>query len=414
MSSNFIPGIASQSLGSPDQHGIHEKLIAAANAGMKSMEIFEEDLNVLCRQALEENVIDSRFGPYPAGHQYPETTNDDELKLACARQIGQWCQTYGIQVICLQPFKNFDGLADAQKRESRFRDLQLWLHLAECLGTDLIQIPSNFLPADQCTGDRNRIIADLRRAADMGLAHTQRTRFAYEALCWGTYTDRWDAAWSIVEAVDRPNFGTCIDTFNIAGRVYADPESPTGKNATADADIAESIQKLRDVFSDPAKLAKIFYLELCDGERLTSPISPDHPWYNPEQPSRMSWSRNARLFPFETDGVLGPDVQPGYLPVTQILDAILDVGFTGFVSFEVFSRTLHQPGHDVVLQHAERARISWERCVKYIDSYLEGKAQQEREDAESQRVVYDLTRVDTRGSVSSLRAGAGSVVQPRL
>lgn len=413
MSHKFIPGIASQSLGGPEYHGIREKLRAAADCGMKSVEIFEEDLLNLCQLVQNKDVLEPRFTPYPAGHRYNGSTDEDELKLACARQIGQWCQTYGLDVICLQPFKNFDGLNNPHKREARFQDLQLWLHLAQCLGTDLIQIPTNFSPADQCTGDREKIIADLRRAADMGSAHSHPTRFAYEALCWGTYTDRWNAAWDIVEAVDRPNFGTCIDTFNIAGRVYANPESPSGKNPNADEDMAQSIQKIRDVFGDPAKLQKIFYVELCDGERLQTPIGPEHEWYNPEQPSRMTWSRNARLFPFETDNSLGPDVQPGYLPVTQILDAILDVGYQGYISFEVFSRTLHQQGHDVVLRHAERARVSWERCAKYIDAYLQDKTPPVEQQETS---TDDLNRIEVQSPPLGLRGGAGDsfAIQPRL
>lgn len=411
MSRNFISGIASQSLGGPEYHGIHEKLIAAADVGLRSVEIFEEDLLNLCHLAQKENVLETGFMPYPAGHQFNNSTEEDELRLACARQIGHWCQMLDLDVICLQPFKNFDGLTGTQAKENRFRDLQLWLHLAECLGTDLIQIPSNFSAADQCTGDRAQIISDLRRAADIGLAHSRKTRFAYEALCFGTYTNRWDAAWDIVEAVDRPNFGTCLDTFNIAGRVYADPSSPDGKNATADADMAQSIQKIRDTFSDPAKLQKIFYIELCDGERLQEPLTPDHEWYNPEQTSRMTWSRNARLFPFETDDSLGPAVGPGYLPVTQILDAILDVGYQGYVSFEVFTRTLHQQGHDIVLQHAERARISWERCERYIDAYLANKAQPFEQEQET---MYGDNNVQSQRLGSRTAPVETFAIQPRL
>lgn len=404
MSHNFIPGIATQSLGGPECHGIHEKLIAAANVGLGSVEIFEEDLLNLCHLVQHDNhILEQKFTPNPAGHQFPESTEDDELRLSCARQIGAWCSSLSLDVICLQPFKNFDGLSDPQVRENRFRDLTLWLHLADCLGTDLIQIPSNFSPEDQCTGDRSQIIADLRRAADMGLSHTKPTRFAYEALCFGTNTDHWDAAFEIVQAVDRPNFGTCLDTFNLAGRVYADPSSPTGRTPNADRDIARSIQKIRDTFRDPANLQKLFYVELCDGERIAQPINEDHEWYNPEQKPRMTWSRNARLFPFETtDGAFGPDVGPGYLPVTAILDAILDVGYQGYISFEVFSRTLHREGHQVVLEHAERARVSWARCVEYIDQYLTG--QEEKAQSVEQ------------GRLLGLRGGAGEsfAIQPRL
>lgn len=404
MSDNFIPGIASQSLGAPGHHGIREKLEAAAAAGLKAVEIFEEDLQNLFEKAFEdERVLDLRFRPMPAGHHYEDSGAGNELKLGCARQIRQWCQTYGLKIICLQPFKCFEGLVDPNRRKTRLQDLKYWLRIAEHLGTDLIQIPSNFLSAEACTGDRDAIVADLRTAADMGQAYSHKTRFSYEALCFGTHVDTWDAAWDLVEAVDRPNFGTCIDTFNLVGRVYGDPTSADGVNPNAQADMALTVQKMRDVFSDPAKLQKIFYVELCDGERLEVPIGPDHPWYNANQLPRMTWSRNARLFPFETDGGLYPNVGPGYLPILQILDALLDVGYRGYMSFEVFSRTLHEKGHDVVLQHAHRAKVSWERCAKYIDNYLKDKPRQMELEKPNPGYMAGWTDAGTQSPKSGLR-----------
>lgn len=409
MSHRFVSGIASQSLGCPKYHGIHKKLQAAAHAGLGSVEIFFEDIEQLA-QAYEadKNVIDERFQTSLTQQQYQRFNQHQHVLLQCASQIRQWClESYpgasSLDIICLQPFMHFEGLLDQEERASRFEKLHFWIQVAKHLGTTLIQIPSNFLPASQITSDRDTIIADLRKAAQIGAAHTPPIRFAHEALCWGTHTNTWDAAWDLVQAVDMPNFGTCLDTFNIAGRVYADPTDKWGINEDAELAISKSIQKLRQTFSDPANLAKVFYVELCDGEVLSEPISPQHKWYDPEQPARMTWSRNARLFPFETDReeAIAQGRNTGYLPVTEIFDALLEVGYEGYISFEVFNRSLNQPESSVVADHATRAQESWRRCAEYIDRKLS---------------AVEHEAVTDNSFLTRIRSGSGlySGIQPRL
>lgn len=356
MSHLFIPGIASQSLGCPQQHSIKEKLEAAASVGLRSVEIFFEDIRQLARRQ----------------HNDPD---DQAAQLSAAHQIGQWCRTLPIEIICLQPFMHFEGLLNPAERESRFEKLKFWIQVAKALGTDLIQIPSNFLPASECTGDFDRIVADMRHATEIGTKHG--IRFAHEALCWGTHTDTWDAAWRIVEAVDMNNFGTCIDTFNLCGRVYADPEAESGKMQNADEDLRKSVQLLKETFADPEKLKKVFYVELCDGERLEKTLDESHEWFDKSQPSRMTWSRSARLYPFENDVEEAREQGrgPGYLPITEVFDTLLNVGYQGHLSFEVFNRTLNEPGQDVIAKHAQRAGESWRRCASYIDEYFRHKSE---------------------------------------
>lgn len=382
MSHKFIPGIASQSLGNPQYHGIHAKLEAAATAGLRSIEIFYEDIAQLAKQFHHDpNVLAPRFQPTPACTT-PGFSYQDEVLLSCSGQIRQWCfdtTPHSLEVICLQPFMHYEGLLDEGVRDGKMRKLELWIQIAKHLGTTLIQIPSNFLSERECTGDRARIVEDLRKVAEIGAQQMPVIRFAYEALCWGTHVNTWDAAWNIVKGVDRDNFGTCLDTFNIAGRIYADPEEMTGKNGSADIDLAISLQKLRDTFSDAENLKKVFYVELCDGERLGAPLNEKHAWYNTQQPARMTWSRKARLFPFETDVEEAMDQgrMPGYLPVDQIFDVLLDVGYEGFLSFEVFSRSLNVEGEHVVWEHQKRAAKAWQRCAKHIDDSMASKARRE-------------------------------------
>ena len=338
MARDFIPAIASQSLGRAAHHRLDQKLALCSQYGFKAVEIFYEDLEGVARS----------LPPSRVGISFSTSTSWQEQQLKAADHIHELCAQGGLEVLCLQPFMNYEGLSDRNRHQTRVQELRFWILLAKRLHTDLIQIPSCFLPANECTGDRETIVADLQEVADIGLQQTPAVRFSYEALAWGTHTDLWDRAWDIVNEVDRPNFGTCLDTFNLAGRVYADPAAPSGRNLNAEQDIQQSIQKLRTRL-DPSK---VFYVEACDGERLDAPLLPGHPFYNPEQPARMSWSRNARLFPLE---------ERGYLPVCEVLQAICDAGYKGYISFEFFSRTVNASDPSVPSNHAKRAQVSWQR-----------------------------------------------------
>ncbi len=237
----------------------------------------------------------------------------------------------------------------------------------------MIQIPSAILPAgEDITGDFDTVVKDLRELADMGAKESPRVRFAYESLCFGTYSDTWSAAWEIVRAVDRENFGLCLDTFNIAGREWADPSAPSGKLPNADEILAESLQRMvREI-----DVAKVFYVQVVDAERLDAPLDEKHPFWVKGQKARMSWSRNCRLFACEEE-------RGGYLPIVQVLKAICDeaghgLGYKGWISMELFNRSLWAEGEEVPREHAERAMKSWRRLVRAME--WEGKLEERVED----------------------------------
>ncbi|EXJ63926.1 hypothetical protein A1O7_00261 [Cladophialophora yegresii CBS 114405] len=349
MRPRFIPTIASQSLGRAWYHRLEDKLELCSKYGFEAIELFSEDLEAVA------NSLPASHPPPAAGTSFVGSTERHESQLAAADYIHGLCVHYDLEILCLQPFMHYEGRVDPASHEAAIQELNSWIKLAQRLGTDLIQIPSSFLPASECTGDRGRIVTDLRQVADMGLHADPPIRFAYEALAWGTHVDRWDTAWSIVQEVDRPNFGTCIDTFNLAGRIFADPASPSGLATDAHDNIRGSIAKLRAEL--PLALAKVFYVEVCDGERLAEPLIPGHEWHDPDQPARMSWSRNARLFPFEASG---------YLPVVEILEAVCDAGYTGHISFELFSRTANRPEKHVPERHAQRGAMAWRKLVEHM------------------------------------------------
>jgi 4-hydroxyphenylpyruvate dioxygenase len=328
--------ISSHSLGRAWIHDLETKLDQAASYGYEGIEMFFEDLEYLA-------------GSLPGGVT-------DGNRLEAARLARRMCDERNLEIIGLQPFMHYEGLLDREEHAKRIEELRLWFQLVKILRTQLIQIPANFLPSSEITGDRKVIVQDLRRVADLGLRETPVVRFAYENLCWGTYIDTWEQAWDVVAAVDKPNFGMCLDTFNIAGREWADPTSPDGKIADAEAVLERSLDRLRRTVD----VGKVFYVEVADAERMRDPMTPDHVFWSRDQPPRMSWSRNARLFAFE---------KSGYLPIVRVLKAIADrdgLGYEGWISAEIFSRTLADPSPNCPRDHARRGKESWDKLVRVM------------------------------------------------
>ncbi|KAI8685406.1 AP-endonuc-2 domain-containing protein [Fusarium keratoplasticum] len=324
------PSICTMSLGRCFAgHSLPHKLDMAQKYGFQGIEVFYEDLVDFSKS-------------FPGG-------GSPEDQIAAARAIHQLCAARNLTIICLQPFMHFGGLVDRDQHSKRIDELQLWFELVHALGTDLILFPSSFLSEDEVTDDMDLIVADFVEAAEMGLQQEPVVNFAYESLCWGTRTDTWESSWDLVQRVDRPNFGVCLDSYNILGRIYADPASPTGRTSDCEQATVDSIKR---ILSD-IDITKVFLVQVADGERLAAPLDTSHPFYNPEQPARMSWSRNARLF-------YGEPQYGGYLPCKQLLRAVIQgLGFEGWLSFEVFNRRLAEPDAAVPEEMARRAAESW-------------------------------------------------------
>lgn len=339
---SYKPAIASMSLGRAWVHKLPYKLDQAKAYGLTGIEAFFEDLEYLAR---EESGISSDEVPSP------------EAQLHAAEILRKLCDERSLEIIGLQPFLHYEGLLDRDEHARRIEKMKLWFKIAKILGTDIIQIPANFLDKDKITGDLDVVVTDLKKVADMGLKESPVIKFAYENLCWSTYFDTWEQGWDIVERVDRPNFGMCLDTYNISGRVYGDPASTTGKTPDADEDMKKSLDRLVKTVD----VKKVFYIQVVDAEKMRDPLVEGHAFYAADQPARMSWSRNARLFAFE---------EGGYLPIVDVTRAIIEgLGYTGWVSMELFSRTTNEPGDEVPKAHARRAWEAWEKIEKEIASW---------------------------------------------
>ena len=325
-----LPAISSHSLGRAWVHGIEAKLDQASHYGL-DIEMFYEDLFYVAKSF--------EGGPTP------------QNQIRAATTIRSMCDDRGIEIVCLQPFMHYEGLRDRQLHRERIEELRLWIQLAKALRTSIISVPSTCLGTEEVSGDIDLIVEDMREAAD--LAAESNIELAYESLAWGTYADTWDQAWEVVKRVDRSNFGICLDTFNIAGRVYADPTAMSRRNERADDQMRASLQRLVQTVD----VKKVVYVQVVDAEFLPERLVKGHPYFRPDQHPRMSWSRNCRLFYGEKD-------RGAYLPVDEILDAILNgLGYEGYVSAELFNASLTDADPSVPEEHARRAAESWTKIV---------------------------------------------------
>lgn len=306
-------------------HSLTHKLNMARKYGYQGIELFYEDL---CEEAAK-HFEPASPSPPPGGDTH-DAGPSMIAQLAAARHIRAMCADRHLTIICLQPLAHYEGLLDREAHAGQIEKLHFWIRLAHELGTDMIQVPSSFLPADQVSDDMDLIVSDLQELADIGAASSPPLRFVYEALCWGTRANLWETSWEIVRRVDRDNFGLCLDSFNIAGRIYADPAAETGRNVDAEEAVGRSMERL--VRELRPNISKVFYVQIVDAERLSGPLVEGHAFYNAEQPPRMSWSRNCRLF-------YGEKEYGAYLPIREIAETIFHkLGFDGWVSLELFNR----------------------------------------------------------------------------
>ena len=152
------------------------KLAAAARAGFRTIEIFENDLTF--------------FSGKP-------------------REVRAMAQDLGLEIIALQPMRDFEGMPEPM-RARNFDRAQRKFDLMEELGTKLLCICSNV--SEDALGEPERSSADLAELAD--LAARRGFRIGFEALAWGRHVHDWMQAWNIVRRADRPNLGVVLDSFH--------------------------------------------------------------------------------------------------------------------------------------------------------------------------------------------------------
>jgi 4-hydroxyphenylpyruvate dioxygenase len=156
------------------------KLAAAAKAGFRAVELFENDLTF--------------FNGKPR-----------DARLLAA--------DLGLEIVALQPLRDFEAMPDPM-RARNFERAARKLELMHELGARLLCLCSNVSP--DAIDDPERAAEDLAELADLARRHG--LRIGYEALAWGRCVKDWTAAWDIVRAADRENLGIVLDSFHICAR----------------------------------------------------------------------------------------------------------------------------------------------------------------------------------------------------
>jgi 4-hydroxyphenylpyruvate dioxygenase len=259
---------------------LKEKMQACAIAGFDGIEIFEQDL------------VTSPLSP------------EDVRKMAA---------DLGLGLDLYQPFRDFDGVtpdllkANLRRAEAKFG-------LMSRLGMDTILVCSNVATA---TIDDDGLRAS-QLAQLAGLAGDHGIKVAYEALAWGKYVNDYEHAYRLVEMVDHPNLGTCLDSFHILSR---------------DWDTAPIEQRNAD---------KIFFVQVADAPKLSMDV--------------LSWSRHYRVFPGE-----------GQFALAKFMGHVVRAGYTGPVSLEVFNDVFRQSDVERTAVDAMRSLI-WleEQSAKWL------------------------------------------------
>jgi 4-hydroxyphenylpyruvate dioxygenase len=267
---------------------LKEKMQACAIAGFDGIEIFEQDL------------VTSPLNP--------------EDVRTMAADLGLGLDLY-------QPFRDFDGVtpdllkANLRRAEAKFK-------LMSRLGMDTILVCTNVATAT--IDDDDLRASQLSELAELAGDHG--VKVAYEALAWGKYVNDYEHAYRLVEMVDHPNLGTCLDSFHILSR---------------DWDTAP-IEKI--------DAEKIFFVQVADAPKLSMDV--------------LSWSRHYRVFPGE-----------GQFELAKFMGHVVRAGYTGPVSLEVFNDVFRQSDVERTAVDAMRSLI-WleEQSANWLAGSPEGAA----------------------------------------
>jgi 4-hydroxyphenylpyruvate dioxygenase len=278
---------------------LKDKLEAIAAARFDGFELFENDL-------LYFNGSPAAVGELAAG-------------------LGLSCELY-------QPFRDFEGVSDAQLQRNLDR-AERKFDVMQALGAELMLVCSNTSP--NVIADEERMSAQLYKLAER--AAQRNLRIGYEALAWGRKVNLYSQAWSIVRRANHPHLGLILDSFHTLS--------------------------LRD---DPSGIAsipgeRIFFLQLADAPLLGMDV--------------LQWARHYRNFPGQ-----------GQFDLENFLEQVLVAGYTGPISLEVFNDLFREAPSRRTAVDAMRSLLYLEGQVR---NRLEHATKQNAEAASARASVVD-------------------------
>jgi 4-hydroxyphenylpyruvate dioxygenase len=235
------------------------------------------------------------------------------------RDVRQMAEDLGLSIDLFQPFRDFEGVGAAQLARNLDRAERKFDVMQE-LGAPLILVCSNVQP--DASGDTELVAEQLWQLAER--AGRRGLRIGFEALSWGSKITLFKQAWAAVQRANHPHLGLILDSFHTLA--------------------------LRD---DPDPIAqlpgdKIFFVQLADA-----------PWVNTDI---LSHSRHYRCFPGQ-----------GEFEMARFTAAVLDAGYSGPLSLEIFNDEFRAAPARPTAQDAMRSLLWLEEQVRALPSRHTGR-----------------------------------------
>ncbi len=219
------------------------------------------------------------------------------------REVSSRCADLGLRIDLFQPVRDIESVPP-ERFEAALHRLRVKLEVMAELGVSTFlacsSVRTDALDACDLRAEQLHRVGDL--AADHGMT------LAYEALAWGRHVNRVGQAWDTVRRADHPAVTLAVDTFHLLAR---------GDDGSA----------LRDVPGD-----RIGFLQVADAPLLDMNV--------------LDWSRHFRCFPGQ-----------GALDVTGVVAAVLQAGYDGPLSLEVFSDVVREAEPGVTARDAMRSLL---------------------------------------------------------
>ncbi|KAH7924994.1 xylose isomerase-like protein [Leucogyrophana mollusca] len=323
---------ATPSAGMHPSHTLPRKLRGIRNAGFTLTEIALPDLEGFAEQE------------HP-GYRKISLSGEGDVDILCmvARKASGICNELGLKVLAMHPFSKFEGYEETSKREESFERAATWFKVLQALDCQILQVGSSDDPSS--SPDLDVIARDLRQLADEADSQSPPIKIAYELWAWAAHVNTWEGAWEVCKRVDRPNFGLCLDTFQICARTYMNPAPstdgadlfPISPGAPLAPQLSASLHKLTETLTAPAAQEKIFYFQISDASGPAKIRSADLVKVAAEKgiSPLYAWSNAWRPLPYMEEIDAGKHYGC-FMPVLDVIEAVLGTGWRGPWSYEVF------------------------------------------------------------------------------
>ncbi|WP_280151391.1 sugar phosphate isomerase/epimerase and 4-hydroxyphenylpyruvate domain-containing protein [Piscinibacter sp. XHJ-5] len=241
---------------------------------------------------------------------------DFTLWSGSAAELRQRCADLGLAIELFQPFRDFEGMPDAQFARSLER-AERKFDLMQALDCSLMLVCSNVSPL--ALDDGERAAAQLHELAQR--AGRRGLRVGFEALAWGRHVKRWRQAWHIVERAKHPQLGLILDSFHTLS-------------------LQDDLSSLAEVPGE-----RIFFVQMADAPLMRLDV--------------IDWARHHRNFPGQ-----------GQLDVVGFFEHVVRAGYRGPLSLEIFNDVFRETPN-------RRIAVDAMRSLLWLESQVHDRLQSE-------------------------------------